>query len=412
MDVAGARAAATTLTAQAPDLLVLLSATFSDAGAAVALAQAVVPAPVCLWALREPGQPGDRLWLNSLCGATLASHALRALGVAVYCIYGDPDEAGVLAPLAALARAAAVRHRLRTSRIGLVGEAPTGFYGCGFDGLALARVVGTTVCQIELASVFASARAAPREQVATAVASTVARSPSLGAPESGLDAETVARFGAAYVILRDLLRERALDGLAVRCWPEFPQDFGLMPCATLGRLADDGYVLACEADMHGAVTLLALRWLAGAAPLLADLVAMDAEADTVTLWHCGNAPACLAREGQEPALTVHCNRRIGVAGNFAMRPGVVTLARLGVGPAGYRLLVAAGEVLDIPENRFMGNTAVFRPRGGAQRLLDTILTQGWEHHVAIVAGALVPELEALAHLLGIEAVVVEGSGNV
>jgi L-arabinose isomerase len=52
----------------------------------------------------------------------------------------------------------------------------------------------------------------------------------------------------------------------------------------------------------------------------------------------------------------------------------------------------------------MGNTAIFRPNGQAQQLLNTIIEDGWEHHVAITAGHIVTELNALASLLGIEAV--------
>ena len=400
MDAEAARGAARTLQAGEPDLLVILCATFSDASMAVELAGRV-QAPVCLWGLREPGPVGDRLWLNSLCGVNITSHALQREGHIVRYIYGDPDEPHLLEPLAAMACAAAVRNRLRRSRVGLVGQAPVGFYGCQFDELALARVIGTTVSQIDLATVFAAAREAPAPAVELAIASTAERSPSLRT----IDPPEVKRFGQTYVVLRDALRERDLDGLAVRCWPEFPQTFGLMPCATLGRLADDGYVCACEADMHGAVTMLALQWLAGAAPFLADVVAVDPAENSVTLWHCGNAPACLACEGEEATLTTHCNRRIGVAGDFAIRPGPATLARLGVAPEGsYRLLYAGGEVRAASANRFQGNTAAFRPAGEARRLLDTMLLGGWEHHVAIVAGDVTGELEVLARILGIEAV--------
>ncbi len=401
MDTQSAREAAQALKAQVPDLLVILCSTFSDASMAVELAEHV-GAPVCLWGLREPGPIGDRLWLNSLCGVNIASHALQRTGHSVQYIYGNPGEKDLLAPLAAFARAAVTRDRLRHSHVGLVGQAPTGFYGCQFDELELARVIGTRVTQLDLNSVFAASNEAAEPAVAAAIASTAERSPSLRT----LEPAQVHRFGEAYVVLREALQTYHLDGLAVRCWPEFPQEFGLMPCATLGRLADDGFICACEADMHGAVTLLMLQWLSGAAPLLADLVAMDETTNTVSLWHCGNAPACLAREGEEPQLTVHCNRRIGVAGNFAIRPGPTTLARLGVGPHGYRLLYLDGEVLDEPVNRFAGNTAVFRPAGKARRLLDTIMLGGWEHHVAIVAGHIVRELEALARLLDIEAITV------
>lgn len=401
MDTQAAREAAVALKRHTPDVLVILCATFSDASTAIELAEQV-DVPVCLWALREPGPVGDRLWLNSLCGINIASHALQKSGHNVRYIYGNPGETDLLAPLAALARAAVTRKRLRQSHIGLVGQAPTGFYGCQFDELELAQGIGTHVTQIDLNSIFTAASEAAVPAVEAAIASTAQRSPSL----LRLNTTEVQRFGEAYTVLRETLQAQHLDGLAVRCWPEFPQQFGLMPCATLGRLADDGFVCACEADMHGAVTLLMLQWLSGAAPFLADVVSMDEATNTVSLWHCGNAPACLARESEEPQLTVHCNRHIGVAGNFALRPGPATLARLGVGPHGYRLLYLDGEVLDEPANRFMGNTAVFRPAGKARHLLDTILLGGWEHHVAFVAGHIVQELATLAQLLGIEAITV------
>jgi L-fucose isomerase-like protein len=132
MDAQSAREAAQILKVQAPDLLVILCSTFSDASMTVELAEQV-GAPVCLWALREPGAVGDRLWLNSLCGVNIASHALQRTGHTVHYIYGYPDEKDLLAPLAAFARAAITRNRLRQSHVGLVGQAPTGFYGCQFD---------------------------------------------------------------------------------------------------------------------------------------------------------------------------------------------------------------------------------------------------------------------------------------
>jgi L-fucose isomerase-like protein len=146
------------------------------------------------------------------------------------------------------------------------------------------------------------------------ISATAQRSPSLNV----LNSTDVQHFGQAYVVLKEVIQVQRLDGLAVRCWPEFPQQFGLMPCATLGKLADDGFVCACEADMHGMVTMLALRWLTNTPPWLADVVALDQEANTVSLWHCGNASSCLAGEDDPITLTPHCNRKVGVAGNFAL----------------------------------------------------------------------------------------------
>ncbi len=399
LDAPAARQAARRLNAATPDVLVIVCATFADASAAMELAKAT-QIPICLWAVREPGPTGDRLWLNSLCGANIASHALHREGFQVMYLYGDPGEPGLLAPLMSFARAAAVSHRLRRARIGVVGQAPTGFYAAQYDELALTRTVGAATFAVDLAAVFSAAAAAPTPAVAAVVRAAGDQAPSF----TQLAPDSQTKFGQAYVALKDLLSANEADALAVRCWPEFPTEFGLMPCGTLGRLANEGYVMACEADVNGAVTALALQWLAGAAALEMDLVALDDASQSVALWHCGNAPACLARPGEEPILTTHCNRRIGVAGNFPLQAGPATIARLSVGHDGYRLFFAEGEFLDDAVNQFQGNTVHFRPQGSAQALLDAVFAHGIEHHVIFVHGHHASALTALAALWRIPAI--------
>jgi L-fucose isomerase-like protein len=75
-----------------------------------------------------------------------------------------------------------------------------------------------------------------------------------------------------------------------------------------------------------------------------------------------------------------------------------------VGRQGYRLFFIEGEVLEASASRFQGNTAIFRPRGSAQQLLDTIMLDGWEHHIVLTMGHVAPELAALARLWNIETV--------
>ena len=82
------------------DLVVNVCASFSDATPALEL-YADLDRPVLLWAFREPGPVGDRLWLNSLCGANLFGHALVVhAGREPRLLYGDPDEPATRAPLA------------------------------------------------------------------------------------------------------------------------------------------------------------------------------------------------------------------------------------------------------------------------------------------------------------------------
>ena len=76
------------------DLYILLNASFSDASPAVSLL-ADVKGNVLLWSVREFGNVGDRLLLNSMCGSNLASHALRTAGKSTVHIHGNPDEAEI-----------------------------------------------------------------------------------------------------------------------------------------------------------------------------------------------------------------------------------------------------------------------------------------------------------------------------
>ena len=61
--------------ADGADLVVNVCASFSDATPALEL-YGDLDQPVLLWSFREPGPVGDRLWLNSMCGANLFGHAL------------------------------------------------------------------------------------------------------------------------------------------------------------------------------------------------------------------------------------------------------------------------------------------------------------------------------------------------
>ncbi len=66
-----------------------------------------------------------------------------------------------------------------------------------------------------------------------------------------------------------------------------------MPVWALGEMADEGYPLACEADVNGAITLAILRAcsLYEKPPFLADLTIRNPIHDnSELLWHCAHSP--------------------------------------------------------------------------------------------------------------------------
>ena len=401
------------------DLGILLCATFADASVALA-AFGSSPRPVVLWAVPDPAPLGERLYQNSLCGANLAAHALVREGVPVKLVYGNPENPSVRDQLeralrgeleppllhsgargepAPVAEVEPLLAELRGRLIGVVGDVPLGFTTCEFDPAWLRETLGLEVERMSLEEAFERIQAVPVEARRELVATVTRESPSLAElPEAEVD-----RFGAVTVALADWSSKQNLSALALRCWPEFPLQLGVCPCSALGRLAAGGVACACEADVNGAATMLLMKALDDdhGSNYLADVVGVDETRNTATFWHCGLAPIELAADRNLARQDLHCNRGIGVAGNFALKSGRVTIARISWSKNRHRLLLAGGEALPGP-NRFKGNSVDVRVDGEAASLVRTIVEGGFEHHTVLTWSELRPRLRRAAQLLGLE----------
>ena len=406
--------------ADGADLVVNVCASFSDATPALEL-YGDLDQPVLLWSFREPGPVGDRLWLNSMCGANLFGHALVVhAGRTPHLVLGNPDEpstqqtlaealagnlpAVVVPPTTRGPRANTdsvlpALESLRGRRLGLIGDAPPGFTPSQYDGALVSSLFGIDVEQLEIDAMFDRVNTVDDVVAKSEYASAVAAQPSLGT----LDADQALTSARITTAMRDWRDEGALDGMAIRCWPEFPNRLGACPCSSLSRVADEGTPTACERDVYGAVTMLLMEALGSGTTYLVDTVDLDAEANIVRLWHCGAAATSLAADPSDATQFTHCNRKLGVAGNFPLRTGRVVMARLTEDPARpgrLRLLLAAGESLAEP-NRFQGNTAAVRLDGDAEQLVTGLVTGGFPHHTVLAWTDVRPQLRAAADHLGI-----------
>ncbi|HEX2911307.1 MAG TPA: L-fucose/L-arabinose isomerase family protein [Chloroflexia bacterium] len=399
-DIEAARTARLKLREGGADLLVILSATFSDASMLTAFIDEAdgVTVPLVLWAVPEPEQ-GGRLRLNSLCGVNLAAYTLTSAGKKFQYIYGSPGEAGLLKSLSAQVGALSLARQMRQTRIGLIGTRPPGFYPSGFDELKLWKEVGPQLQTYNLNQVFGAAA----QEVEAGRVGEVREW--LGRHLHGLDELNegeICNAAGSYRALSALAERDGLDALAVKCWPEFFVEHASAACGVLAALAENGILAACEADVHGAVTMLALQHFSGQPPFLADLVSMDRQRDSIVLWHCGNAAFSLAANPAERRAGVHANRKMAVTALFPLKPGPVVLARLSYSQGKYRLLLAQGEALDSPL-LFQGNTAEVLPACGAPNLLDRVIYGGYEHHLVMAYGGLevLEGMEAWANLTGL-----------
>ena len=403
------------------DYYILFMASFSDASPAVELLSHV-KGPILLWSVREPGAVGERLKLNSMCGANLAAHALMTAGQSVRHLHGNPTEEKVRSALTNLLQGifpddnAPTHHeremadeasvdaslsKLSGRTIGAVGEAPVGFTPCTYDGEKLKSLFGINVEKISMDEAFKRINKVPNSAARSAHASALAAQPSLG----DVNEEQAVKVAGVEVALDEWRSEASLDALAIRCWPEFPTDLGACVCSALGRISDRGTVTTCERDVLGAVTMLVCEALGSDQNYLVDIVDIVEDENVIRLWHCGSAATKLAADPNNATQYIHCNRKLGVAGNFPLKTGPVSLVRIDrdvdpKNPSGLRMIVSRGESIPAP-NHFQGNTATVRTEPDAATLVNGIVTQGYPHHLVISWVDVRPGLRRVANQLGI-----------
>ena len=384
------------------DGVIMHFATF-PVGAAVSAAAMELDVPILLLANPEEAGPGQMWEQNSFCGANMAAHGLRRLAKPYSFVFGHPAE--TVRELAASLAALRVRRALRRQRVGLIGGRVPGFYTSNCDELQLRRDLGTTVEVVDQLEVVRASETLSDDEIA------------VGREALGKIAKRVNQVDDAelllaarlYVALGKTTVKYRLTSLAVRCWPEWGDLFGIAPCAVIGMLNDHGLLTSCEGDVTGAVSMELLRAAAGdGLPFFVDLIQFDYERNTGVVWHCGAAPSGLCRRFDETQLRKHMRvdggDKKGVTNDFALKPGRITLAKYDTDVDGrQRLLLAAGEAMDT-EPFIRGNPLRIRFDGAVKNLVGAIMDKGFEHHYAVIHADVAEPLRHFARWQGIELV--------
>jgi len=405
LDAEASAAALDGLRGEPVDALMVLQVTFTDAAFLMAAAKALPSTPLVIWAPRE-ARVGGRLRLNAFCGLNLASHALGLVGHRFGYLYADPgtnsaaDLDALLAgqreatPLPCPAVPPGTSRPLDGLRIARIGAHPEGFDTCRYDEADIATRFGARVDALDLDTLF---KAATRQREAPVAA----LREEAGAAFDGLDTLDPEQLDKSLrlKLALDTIRDRgSYDAFALRCWPESFTEYGGAMCGPAAMLGEARVPCACEADVWGALTQLALQRAADAPVFLVDLVDIDPADDTGIVWHCGQAPASMA--AGRPGSTVHTNRRMPLLLEFALKPGRVTLFRLSQSHGQPKAIIASGEMLERPM-AFTGTSGAIRFDAPAGTVLERVMASGIEHHMAVVYGDHADALRDMAARMGL-----------
>ena len=301
--------------------------------------------------------------------------------------------------------AAAVRRRLRTARIGLVGHPFEGMTDLMFDGLSLRQDIGPVVWPLEPEKV--SVRFGEIDQAAVDAAVVAEKAKHAVEMEPALFERSV-RLALA---IESVVREHGFDAFTAfdQVWLSDPR-VGIIPSFGTGRLCEIGIPASPEGDVSCAVAQLILQELAGQATTVENYV-IDFDNNAVMFSHDGHGNPALGTPGETKVK--HSIYYSGVHGfgagfEFAYEPGPVTnLALVTMGENLWRFVISEGEFLPFPPRPISAPQTLFRHHElEIADWCDAWCQAGAPHHMAAARGSWTSQLLVLARLLGIDAVVV------
>ena len=336
---------------------------------------------------------------DSFCGKLSLCNNLYQYGIPftnttyhTCCITGDTFKED-LKRFAAVCR---VVNGLRGARIGAIGARPEAFHTVRFSEKLL-QASGIKVVTVDLSEIFS---AADRLGDAPEVRNKVKAIRNYGKIPSSVSEDKILRQARLSVAIDNWMTENECVASAIQCWTSVQQHYGCAACLSMSMMGEQGKPSACEMDVAGTVSMMALNLASGGKP--SGFVDWNNDygdqRDKCIVTHCSNYPrSFMGAEIEISELDVlgeslgRDNCFAGIKGRIA--PGEMTFARistddtLGI----IKAYVGQGKFTDDPLECDGGVGVCEVPE--LQKLLDFLCRSGFEHHVAMNRGLYADVLE-------------------
>lgn len=214
-------------------------------------------------------------------------------------------------------------------------------------------------------------------------------------PEQALN-----HIAALKVAMKRLVEKYRCNAVAIQCWNQLQSELGIMPCAANALLSEEGIPVACETDIHGAITSLLVE-AAGMNEMrsfFADWTIRHPDiVNGELLQHCGLWPISIAKD--KAKLTYPLAFAYPGSITAEAKHGEVTLARFDGDNGEYCLLLGNAKGIDGPKG--MG-TYLWIEVDNIKRLEAKIVEGPYIHHCVGIHKNVVPILYEACKYLGIK----------
>ena len=284
--------------------------------------------------------------------------------------------------------------KLKQSRIGLIGGISPGFDNMIVDNDKIKQNIGTIIDEATILELVDKAKNFKQ----SIIDEEIKKIKNAATDITVSDDDSFNKVTRVYFALKQMREENNWDSLAVQCWSQFQELYGIAPCMAYGWMgSEDGIAVSCEGDVQGAISMLLLNYISNTekSSTLLDLATFDREADAVLMWHCGVSPRHFANEDgikwvDHSTLGRKTEKKYGVAGDQVFQAQSSTTTYLGNNAE--RLLVLNSEIFNHTNKGYDGTRGWFkepklnRLNISSENLINTLNMIGHEHHYAVGQG--------------------------
>lgn len=325
------------------DVLVNHVGTWTYANDSIEVAR-IANVPVIIW----PSYNKESL---GIAGGAIVRGSHDELNLKNYMVYGDFNDKKLHREISILIRGIAGATKLRGLRYGVGGTRSMGMIAAQPDPNQWYRDFGIDIDGFEQALLIEKAKEYRDKEVNKFYDWLDIEFGCIKAKREVMEAQI-----RMYFALRDYILKRDYDFISVKCLPELPYVYTTfcLAISLLNDKSDDGFgtkapfVVACEADSNGALSMQILKNISNDTTLFADILYLDYKSRLVTLGNCGSQPTdfapsrkdvCWVSEGfigHDFKIGCSCPRYFG-------KEGKVTISRLTRVNGKYNMLITSGD---------------------------------------------------------------------
>lgn len=316
-------------------------------------------------------------------------------------VVGEISDTEAHKKIISLAHVYGMVSRLRNFNIGLLGHVFRGMFDLEFDRGSVRGILGPEVITIQAEHLIDCWKEIPEEEAMSEAK------------------EMFKKFSSKKITVDDLARSTRL-GLAME---KLSVIYNLDAMCFLGQhyiekmtgaparigasmMLENGFMIACEGDVGGLVTMEALHGFSGNIPVQLEWGQFDRKNNALFLLGHGIASPCMAKDNKSLTLT-SAPEEWGFEGQGAnpeliAKPGVVTLAHMLSTPDGWRVLISRGESLEYPCLPCDEVHAMVKVEKPVEEYLRELILKGVTHHVVMVHGDVTNNMQKLSDAMGLE----------